>query len=283
MPFEIRDALIPIAEGHAVDRGWPVETGGRPHGVTWHWTATRTLEECRRLIGGEEPSRRGRASAHYAVGRSFTEGVERYVELDNRSWHAGKHQTLRWDGRPCHGPQHKGARTTIGVETVNLGHARRGLEAAPDWLAAASPSGWWQVRVQPWSEEQIEMMIAVGKEIQQRWPHLGPDDHHGHHDLCPGYKVDVVGFPFARVLRGIYGDPGLADVWSPFWTLRQRRRALQNLGYDVSSEQPRQWRRTHRLSLKRFQRDQGLVEDGMWTVSVSRRAHALLLERGESP
>ncbi len=29
--------LIPVTNGQAVNRGWPVSTGSRPHGVTWHW------------------------------------------------------------------------------------------------------------------------------------------------------------------------------------------------------------------------------------------------------
>ena len=91
---------IPLGRGHAVSRGWTKATGGRPMGVTWHWTATYDLAACDRLLGGAEPERRGQASAHYAVGRSFAEGVSRYVSLANRSWHAGVEQKLRWDGRP---------------------------------------------------------------------------------------------------------------------------------------------------------------------------------------
>lgn len=58
--------------------------------------------------------------------------------------------------------------------------------------------------IQPWTEEQIEMMIDLGKMIYGQFNRIGVRDHHGHHDLCPGYKNDVIGFPFARVLSGIY-------------------------------------------------------------------------------
>jgi len=266
--------MIPVEDGQAVDAGWTVATERRPMAVTWHWTATADLAGCDRLLGGAEAARKGVASAHYGVGRSFAEGVHRYVSLDNRSWHAGKNQTLRWDGRAYESADDKGARTAIGVETVNVGYARAGLPAAPDWLRADSPHGRWSMRIQPWTEEQIAMMVAVGKEIVARWPHIGPRDHHGHHDLCPGYKADVAGFPFARVLRGIYDDPGIADVWTPLWTVAGRRQALIDLGYSplVSGR----WGDRDDAALRRLQADHGLVVDGMWTTFVSRKVDELL-------
>ena len=284
MKFEIRDVLLPYGEGSAVDRGWPEETGAQPWGVTWHWTATWNLMECRDLIGQEASAgRKGHASAHYAVGRSFAEGVDRYVSLEDRSWHAGREQLLCWDGSAFTGAKDKGARTTIGIETVNIGYARRHVTAGRDWIAATAPNGRWRMRIQPWTEDQIEMMIAVGQEVQERWPHLRPEDHHGHSDLCPEYKTDPMGMPFARVLRGIYGDPEIPDIWTPFLTLNQRREALKRLGYDVSSENARGWREAYRVTLQRFQRDHGLVENGLWTVFVSRRAHALLVGQRVEP
>lgn len=86
---------IPLEEGQAVSPGWTAATGHRPVAVTWHWTATWDLAKCGRLLGGADALRRGLASAHYAVGRSFAEGVHRYVSLEDRSWHAGKNQTVR--------------------------------------------------------------------------------------------------------------------------------------------------------------------------------------------
>lgn len=274
MRFRVSDRLrIPIAAGHAVDRGWTAATGGKPMAVTWHWTATATLAECGALLGGAGPFRKGVASAHYAIGRSFDEGIDRYVSLEDRSWHAGKNQTLRWDGRAFTGDDDKGSRTTIGVETVDLGYARPGLPAGPDWPRADSPDGRWRLRIQPCTEEQVSMMIAVGKEIIARWPHIGPRDHHGHYDLCPGYKVDPVGFPFARVLRGIYDDPDLPDVWSPFWTVNGRRRGLRAAGHELPDGGL--WDRRCDRALKRFQQDHGLVPNGMWSTFAGWKLHQL--------
>lgn len=278
--FPLHSHWIPLAPGHAVSAGWCAATDFRPLGVTWHWTATYDLAECDRLLGGATPLRRGQASSHFAVGRSFEEGVSCYVSLEDRSWHAGKNQTLRWDGRLLSHPDEKGARTCIGVETVHIGYARDGVAADEDWIVAHDLAAAQAMRVAPWPDEQVAMMIAIGKRIQRRWPHLGPRDHHGHHDLCPGYKVDVAGFPFARVLRGIYDDPSLPDPWSGTWTADGRRRALQDLGYlpkprveepplDGRYLDPDARQRQSRLALERFQADHGLPANGLWTTAVA--------------
>lgn len=271
MSFEFDDRwMIPVEPGQAVDRGWKAHTGHRPLAVTWHWTATWTLERCNQLLGGAGAERRGQASAHYAVGRSFEEGVARYVSLENRSWHAGREQTLRYDGRPMLEADDKGARTAIGVETVTIGYARPGVEAAADWIEADTVDGAERLLVQPWSEPQIDMMIAVGREILGRWPDIGPRDHHGHHDLCPGYKVDVAGFPFARVLRGLYPDRHIPDVWSDSWTAPGRRRALARIGFPSwNVTEPERWTRADDLALRRAQRALGLHVDGLWTTAVA--------------
>jgi len=271
--------MIPLQPGQAVGSGWPAEHGGKPMGVTWHWTVTWDLDTCRRVLGGGAAERKGEASAHYGVGRSFAEGVDRYVSLENRSWHAGKGQTLRWDGRALAHASDKGTRSTIGIETVSMGYATPRADAG--WIPAASPDGRQTFRVQPWTEEQVELMIVVGKEIVGRWPHLRPRDHHGHHDLCPGYKADVVGFPFARVLRGIYDDPGIEDVWTPLWRVEQRQRALLALGYGLGpSRDDGAWGRRSDEALRCFQREHGLVVDGMWTTFVNRAVSRALRDRG---
>ena len=97
----------------------------------------------------------------------------------------------------------------MGVETDHRGHVAA-TEAAPaDWFPVRDGIG-HALKVQPWTEEQIVMMIEVGREIQAMWGHLGPRDHHGHSDLCPDYKTDVTGFPFARVLC-VWSFPYLYD------------------------------------------------------------------------
>ena len=119
------------------------------------------------------------------------------------------------------------------------------------------------MRVEPWTDEQVEMMIAVGRQIVERWPNIGPRDHHGHHDLCPLYKLDPCGFPFARVLRGIYNDPTLPDVWTPFLTVSQRQRAMVALGEGPLEEDGRRWGQSSAAALRRLQGRLGMVVNGI--------------------
>ena len=285
MSISIRNNfLIPLEAGHAVSRGWTDATDRRPMGVTWHWTVTRDLATCRRVLGGANAARKGVASAHFGVGRSYAEGVDCYVSLNDRSWHAGINQTLRWDGQVSDQAS-KGSRTTIGVETVNMGYARDGLPAAVDWIRAASVDSRRIFQVQPWTEEQIDMMIELGKHIVTRWDHIGVRDHHGHHDLCPGYKDDVAGFPFARVLRGIYGLD-VPDVWSPLSLPIQRQKALRLLGADLGASGPNNdgvdglWGKISDRALIEFQAANGLVPNGKWGTFVCWKIHDRLKDSG---
>jgi N-acetyl-anhydromuramyl-L-alanine amidase AmpD len=275
--------LIPIEKGQAVGKGWKSRSGYKPMGVTWHWTAGWDLERgCSKILGGANASRKGKASAHFGVGRSFDEGIDRYVTIENRSWHAGANQTLRWDGKPCviNGVRYSGASYCIGIETVNVGYARKGVKAKEDWSECASANG-TEYKIQPWTEEQIEMMIALGKHIQEKWSHLTWEDHHDHQDLCAGYKTDSIGFPFARVLRGVYNDPSIPDVWSPFLTNEQRQQALIDLGYDLGKwGADGDWGRMSDSALRDFQELHGMVENGMWTTFVSKKVYTALEEKG---
>ena len=277
------DHLIPVDSGQAVSRGWPSYCP-QPVGVTWHWTATWDLATCRMLLGGPSPQLRGQASAHFGVGRTVAEGIDRYVTLDNRSWHAGKNQSLRWDGLPtidARGNKWTGARTTIGIETVHIGYARSGVQAQDDWTAADDPGGRQRMLIQPWTEPQIEMMVALGRFIQIRHPNFTWKDHHGHADLCPGYKVDVAAFPMARVLRKLYPNADVPDIWTPYLLVEGRQRVLATLGYNLGSSGPGQdgvdgaWGRRSDTALRSLQSDNGLVDNGYWTQSVSLVVHEL--------
>ena len=279
--MNFNDHLIPIEEGQAVSAGW-TSYCPKPAGVTWHWTATWDLETCRKILGGSDALRKGEASAHFGVGSSFMEGVDRYVKIEDRSWHAGANQVLRWDGKPVsyEGQWWSGARTTIGIETVNIGYARAGVAAESHWLRAVDPTGRMEMRIQPWSHEQVHLMIELGRYIQERYPHLTWRDHHGHHDISPGYKVDVCAFPMAKVLRGIYGAE-IPDIWSGLWSVKNRQIALVKLGYSLGTYGSQgngvdgSWGRMSDAALRAFQRDRGLVENGCWTQEVNYQVHLL--------
>ncbi len=73
----------------------------------------------------------------------------------------------------------KGSRTTIGIETVNICYARKKVAAEQNWIICTTPNCKQKMLVQPWSEDQLEMMAFVGKEILSVWPHISPRNHHG--------------------------------------------------------------------------------------------------------
>lgn len=283
MAFSFNDsAMIPLQSGHSVSRGWTSATGHKPMGVTWHWTAIESLADTRRALGGANATNKGRSSAHYGIGRTFAEGVDRYVALENRSWHAGIEQKIRWDGQRSTN-QTKGARACVGVETCNLGYARDGHPAQADWIEAVNTDCKWVMRIQPWTEEQFEMMVAVGKEILDQWPHIRPEHHHGHHDICPGYKQDVGGFPFATLLRRIYNEDTIPDVWSPLWTTVARQKVLIKLGYDLGHwGADGDWGDWSQRALDAFQADCGAVRVPHWTTFTCWNAHHALQSRGTS-
>ena len=110
-------------------------------------SGTADLAEARALIG-PGGARRGEASAHFGVGRSLAEGIDRWVDLEHRSWHAGKAQTLDLWGRPSTDAT-KAARTTIGIETAHPGYAREDVPDGPDFTDALDPTG-RPLRIAPW-------------------------------------------------------------------------------------------------------------------------------------
>lgn len=284
MSISIRtDYMIPLEPGQAISKGWTDATNQRPMGVTWHWTATWDLATCRRVLGGPNAERKGVASAQYAVGRGRAEGVDCYVSLEDRAWHAGINQTLGWDGQRSDETT-KGSRTTIGIETVNIGYARSSVAPQADWIKVATVDNRRLLIVQPWTEEQLEMMIELGKTVVNRWKHIGMRDHHGHHDICPGYKHDVLGFPFARVLSGIYGSD-VPDVWTPLLLPIQRQKALRLLGYDLGitgvggDGVDGLWGRISDRALVQFQAENHMVPNGKWTTFVCWKVYDWLRER----
>lgn len=274
-------AMIPLTPGQSVNRGWTATTSHKPMGVTWHWTAIETLSDARRALGGPNATNKGVSSAHYGVGRTFAEGVDRYVMLEDRSWHAGKNQLLAWDGKRSTNDT-KASRTCIGVETCNVGYERIGFPAKTDWISAVNTDSKWLMRIQPWTDEQFDMMVAVGKEILTRWPHIAVRSHHGHHDICPGYKQDVAGFAFAKLLRKIYRDDSIPDVWSPLWTTISRQKALVALGYDLGPwGVDGSWGEWSQNALDKFQKDMGAVRVPHWTTFTCWDVFDQLKSRGK--
>ena len=281
--------------GQAVSKGWGF-TDAKPNSVTWHWTATWDRAYCDKLLGGSNALRKpkwndakkkweGGASAHYCVGRDREEGISQYVSLEDRSWHAGAGQSLRWDGKPIdwNGSWLSGSRTSVGVETVNIGFARASIEKQPGWIQVYSTNGQFRMWVPPWGDEQIDMMSFVGRKIIERYPNIKYLAHHGHMDICPGYKEDCsMAFPFARVLSNIY-EREIPDVWGAFKLIAPRQKALKLLGYNLGSfGVDGDWGRLSDSALRQFQEDKDLVQNGHWTTFVCWEIYFALVNAGFS-
>ena len=277
--FSYNDFFIPIQPGNAVHKAWTKTTNYQAKGVTWHWTAMAKLKDSRKTLQGLGSRK---VSAHFCVGSSFAEGVDRYVSLENRSWHAQVNQKLRWDGEKSV-KRTSGISACIGVETAHVGYERQGYPASPDWGIFLDPTSETYRRIPPWGEEQFKMMVEVGKQILDRWPYIPWQHHHGHHDICPGYKTDVVGFDFARLLRRIYDNPKIPDVWTPLWTTEARQRVLISLGYDLGEWlDDGFWGDYSKRALTEFQREHSKVITPFWTTFTCQDAHREVTKKGLS-
>ncbi len=283
MSFQIDEtSMIPVESGQAVKPGWAGTPFDKPVGVTMHWAVTPTLSLCTKIIGGSNAARKGQASAHCCVGRSFEEGAARYVSLEDRSFHSQAGQRLRWDGQAMPNKSFSGIHTTIGIETVHMGFADQAEVSAGQFISAAAPNG-VPLEVQLWTDEQMEMLVAMGKEITGRWPGIGVRDWHGHQDLAPLRKIDVTGFPFAKLLREVYDDPSIPDVWTSLRDVTARQKALVALGHPLAPfGADGGWGQVSRLGLKNFQRENGMVANGFWSTFTCWKIQDLLQQKGLS-
>ncbi|MCS4249741.1 N-acetylmuramoyl-L-alanine amidase [Pseudomonas sp. BIGb0164] len=104
----------------------------------------------------EEPSYR---AAGYDELRAF-----RLVEESQRAWHAG---VSHWNGRDNLNSR------SIGIELVNLARDDAGVVTFPAYV-----------------EEQIEVLIALLRDIVSRYPQIEPVGILGHSDVAYGRKSD---------------------------------------------------------------------------------------------
>ena len=114
-------------------------------------------------------------SSHYLIAEQPAT-IYRLVDENRRAWHAGNSQ---WSGRTWLNS------SSIGIEMVNQGYTD-------------TPEG----RVwQPWSEQQIEALVLLLKDIMQRHG-LKPESIVGHSDIAPQRKVDPgPAFPWERLAQ----------------------------------------------------------------------------------
>ncbi len=179
--------LVGCASGPSIDtRHTSRGQDSRVQFIVLHYTSA-DLQRSLQLLEGDD------VSSHYLIDEGPAT-IYRLVDEDRRAWHAGDSE---WNGRTWLNA------TSIGIELVNRGYVD-------------TPSGrlWY-----PYSERQIQALIALLKDIMQRHG-LKPGAIVGHSDIAPQRKVDPGPlFPWKRLAEaGLVPWPDAAAV--------QRQRAL---------------------------------------------------------
>jgi N-acetyl-anhydromuramyl-L-alanine amidase AmpD len=213
-----------------IDRPSAVQSGRVDHLVI-HFTGESFAESMRLLT-----ERTGMpVSAHYLVPApddpTYTERslrIYRLVDEERRAWHAGESY---WDSAT-----ELNARS-IGIEIVN---ESRCVDIDPD-LEPGTPQN-QRCEFRDYAPEQIEMMIALARDILERNPDIDPENVVGHADVAPDRRLDPgPTFPWRTLYEyGIgawYDDAAVAryragfEAQPPDVALLQR--ALAAYGYRI--------------------------------------------------
>lgn len=154
-------------------------------------------------------------SSHYLIAEQPAT-IYRLVDENRRAWHAGNSQ---WNGRTWLNS------SSIGIELVNQGYTE-------------TPEGrTWQ----PWSEQQVEALIVLLKDIMQRHG-LTADHVLAHSDIAPQRKVDPgPAFPWQRLAQeGLIRWPDPQEVAQHLTVFKQQlpsvdwfQKQLTQIGYAV--------------------------------------------------
>ncbi len=159
----LRPLTLSLALCLAACTGLPINTSQVAEGqdsrvqfVVLHYTSSDSQDSLQMLT-------KGGVSSHYLIDAT-PPSIYRLVDEDRRAWHAGESY---WRGRTWLNA------SSIGIELVNPGYRD-------------TPEGrvWY-----PYPEAQIEQLIALLKDLQQRHQ-LPLDSIVGHSDIAPQRKVD---------------------------------------------------------------------------------------------
>ncbi|MGY1918959.1 N-acetylmuramoyl-L-alanine amidase [Pseudomonas tolaasii] len=155
-------------------------------------------------------------SAHYLLPDPLEPGyrvrgydelrVFRLVEEDKRAWHAG---VSHWGGRDNLNSR------AIGVEIVNL--------ARDDGEVFTFPA---------YPEAQIEVLVALLRDVLERYPHIGPTDILGHSDVAYWRKSD----PGPRLPWQCLHEAGIGAWFDEATRAMYQRRFCMGLPSEVEVE-----------------------------------------------
>lgn len=176
-------------------------------------------------------------SAHYVVPERGDPSyprrrlrVHRLVDEDERAWHAGD---SHWRGATSLNAR------SIGIEIVN----RSRCVALERTVGPDTPAN-QRCEFRGFDPEQIELIVALVRDILERYPRIDPEDIVGHADIAPTRRADPgPRFPW-RLLHehGIgawYDEATVARYRARFEAappaLSSVQRALAAYGYDVEA------------------------------------------------
>ena len=205
----------------------------RIHVLVIHFTSEDFAESMRLLATPV----RFRVSVHYVVPEPGDDTysrddlvVHRLVEESQRARHAG---VSYWAGRQSLND------SSVGIEIVN----RSACVSADPEIREPLPEQ-QDCTFLDYPEEQLELVIALARDILARNPDIDPVDVIGHGDIAPNRRVDPgPQFPWKRLYEnGIgawYDDETVAKYRARFEAgmpdLRFLQRALNTYGYDLDA------------------------------------------------
>lgn len=134
--------------------------------IVLHYTGSDKESSFRQLT-------RGRVSAHYLITDDKPAKVLQLVDENRKAWHAGYSQ---WHDD-----------TDLNVSSIGIEIVNQGPLSTVEW--------------QPFTESQIQRLIAILKDIQQRH-RIRPENILGHSDIAPLRKIDPGPvFPWQRLAK----------------------------------------------------------------------------------
>jgi N-acetylmuramoyl-L-alanine amidase len=201
--------------------------------LVMHYTAIDYQESVRALVD------EGGLSSHYLIPERNDPSypnenlkVIQLVEESGRAWHAGNSY---WQGREDLNDQ------SIGIEIVNIPKCMRDSVATKGQRRENSPE---RICVFPdYDPKQIELLIALTKDILNRNPDISPTAVVGHSDIAPTRKNDPgPRFPWYQLYQaGIgawYNNDDLEKYWQMFndspVSVGLMQRALKIYGYGIT-------------------------------------------------
>ncbi|MGR2709232.1 N-acetylmuramoyl-L-alanine amidase [Pseudomonas sp. IB20] len=187
-----------------------------------------------------DPDELGYRAAGYDELRVF-----RLVDEDKRAWHAG---VSHWGGRDNLNSR------SIGVEIVNLAREDGGVFTFPAY-----------------GEEQVDVLIALVRDILERYPQVEPVDIVGHSDVAYWRKSDPgPRLPWRRLFEagiGAWFDESTRAMYQRRFCLGlppevEVERAFQRYGYKPAWNRQAFELRTRAFQMHFRSRDYGGVLDG---------------------